>query len=279
MLTPKAMRAAMRLSSGDTVPAPRGCAHESGTRPAVHADAHKDRDAMGWLAAIPPDQQRPWRAWIRRLRVADTIAELRPRDLTALQAAWDKVREHEFHDDSPRAAATWARYLEALAYYHHSAIAIRTVEEHDEMLLRLSGPLLQLAPGMPEALLDAAAKFGAYNQYWDNIRDLQEDAARGMCWLPEDELSRYGVARSAVLNGDAPDTCAWRELMTHWLGAQRQNLMWAAWVFVRAQKPWPLRVMTHWTLRRYERIERVFRAVEFDYRRFAEEYWSEVAST
>jgi phytoene synthase len=213
---------------------------------------------------------------MRRIRLADELAESGPRSIATLLSAWDTVCAHKFHDESPRAAAAWGQYLVALWYYH-CGVAIRTITNHDEMLLRLSGPLLQLAPGMPEELWSAAAHFGALDQFWNNVRDMQEDAERGMCWLPESVLLDHGIRREDVMSGDAPRMSGWQGLMRWWLEARVARLEEAAASFIAARKPETLQLMQTWTLRRYARVACTFRAVEFDYRRFAEVYWGEVS--
>lgn len=59
-----------------------------------------------------------------------------------------------------------------------------------------------------------ARKLGVAMQLTNILRDIGEDARRGRCYLPIDELERFGVARSAVLDGSVlSHGDAWRALM------------------------------------------------------------------
>ncbi len=249
--------------------APQGCVASS--------DALKDLDCVGFVYALAPADQPPWLEWMRRIRIADRRAETDLAGLLHLKEAWGTVREFEFHDGTPRQAATWALYLDALAEYHRPALVIRTLAEHDEMLLRLSGPLLQLAPGMPEELWEAAAHFGALDQFYNNLRDLAEDAERGLCWIPEEVLERHGLSRDDVITGRAPDKDGWRNLMTDWIHISRVELRRRALRLLTAEalQP-PLVAMLAWTEHRHQRIIEAFLCVRRDYRRFPERYWAEV---
>ncbi len=233
-------------------------------------DALKDLDCLGFARAFDPPERARWEAWIGRLRLADRLAETDPEALRMLRA-------FDYGDERPCAASAWSRYLDALAHYHRPGLIIRTLAEHDEMLLRLSGPLLQLAPGMPEELWEAAAHFGALDQFYNNLRDMQEDAARGLCWLPEEVLRWHRITREDVIAGRAPDMPEWRTMMMWWWDERRIWLFRRGTDLVGVKHAHPsIRAMVAWTLRRYERVMRVFRAVDYDYRRFPERYWAEV---
>ena len=170
----------------------------------------------------------------------------------------------------------WSRYVAALALYHTHGLVIRTVEEHDEMLLRLSGPLLQLAPGIPEAMLEEASYFGALDQFYNNLRDMTEDAARGLCWLPEDALCKYGIDRDDVIEGTAPERPRWSVFMRTWIYSHESELRLRADRFIGSMLPRALHTMRRWTLRRYARIRNTMRAVNYNYLKFDELYWAEV---
>jgi phytoene synthase len=61
------------------------------------------------------------------------------------------------------------------------------------------------------ATLKYAATLGLAFQLTNIIRDVGEDARRGRLYLPQDELSRFGVAEADILRGQAGE--AFRQLM------------------------------------------------------------------
>ncbi len=233
-------------------------------------DRLKDLDCIGFIYGLPSAEQQPWIDWITRLRLADRLAETDPEALRMLRA-------FDYQDKRLHVANAWGRYLDALLDYHRPGLVIHTLVEYDEMLLRLSGPLLQLAPYMPENFLESAESFGALDQFYNNMRDMAEDGAQGMCWLPEDVLHEHAIAREDVIAGHAPEHPMWRGFMLHWIRGQSARLHKGAASFIRANKlPASLDAMRAWTLRRYDRISEALRAVDYDYRRFPPIYWGNV---
>ena len=63
----------------------------------------------------------------------------------------------------------------------------------------------------------SARTLGVAMQLTNILRDVGEDSRRGRCYLPADELARFGIYQQEVL--DAPPALArdvrWRELMVH----------------------------------------------------------------
>jgi phytoene synthase len=176
-----------------------------------------------------------------------------------------------------RSIAAWDAYLEALGDYHGPDVSVRTLHEHDEMLWRLSGRIFQLVPFLTEAVWDAAGEFGRLDQFLNNLRDLQEDADHGICYLPADVLAAFGVSRADVLTGRCIESPRYRSMMHFWLDKHLPTLRARAAGFVDACDLHPsLEIMKTWSIRRHARIERVMRAVEFDFRRFPGRYWAEV---
>lgn len=185
--------------------------------------------------------------------------------------------QREGDDMAARVLAAWNAYLLALADYHVPGLLIRTMKEHDTMLLRLSGHIFQLVPFLTKEHWDAAAEFGRLDQFFNNLRDMQEDADRGICYLPEEELTRYGITRAQVISGRCVDTPGYRRFMQFWLDEIMPSLYARAAPFIDAHDLHPsLQIMKEWSLRRYARITRVFRATGFDHRRFPTRYWAEV---
>jgi 15-cis-phytoene synthase len=271
----------------------------------------KDEDNAAWVMSLPADAQRAWLDRIHWIRLVDRLAEnerfepdahrfarfidawklLRARgvvdpsgpfarELSAIRALWF-LRES---DGDPGEAAmarlsvgAWDAYLAALADYHAPDLVIHGLREHDTMLWRLSGRIFQLVPFLTEDMWAAAGDFGRLDQFFNNLRDMQEDAERGICYLPEEVLRRHGVERSRLISGRCVEEPGYQRLMRFWLDEHLPTLYARAAPFIEARELHPsLEVMKEWSLRRYERITRVFRRTGFDYRRFPARYWADV---
>lgn len=281
---------------------------------ALSDDALKDEDNAAWVLGLEPDVKQAWLDRIRWIRIVDRLAEneriepherrfsrfmeawrlLRSRgfvdpscpfasELSAIRALWlrgegDPARARREADDiEGRSLAAWDAYLLALADYHAPGLLIRTMREHDTMLMRLSGHIFQLVPFLTMEHWDAAGEFGRLDQFFNNLRDMQEDADRGICYLPEEELARHGVTRAQVISGRCVGTSGYEHLMRSWLDEAMPALYARAAPFIEARGLHPsLEIMRAWSLRRYARITRVFRATGFDHRRFPARYWAEV---
>lgn len=267
-------------------------------------DALKDVANLAFLSELPNDVQHTWLVRVRLLRIADRLAEnerIEPRErrFYELLDGWRALRllgaidpQCLYADElaairrlwltpagpaAERARRAWDVYLCALADYHMPTVRIRSLADVDWMLHRRGGVLFQLFPYVTEELLDAAEDFGVLDTAWGDVRDLAEDSAAGLCYLPEDMLREHGVARAEVLTGRAVDAPGWQALMGWWLDHYLPALHDRAAGFINARGLHPsLVALRACCLRRYARIERVMREVLGDYRRFPERYWSEV---
>ena len=176
----------------------------------------------------------------------------------------------------PVTARAWEAYMAALADYHRRELVLSTLAEHDTMLGRLSGHLFQLIPFLTSAATEAIYAFGALDQFMNNLRDLEEDARHGICYLPEEVLGAWRVDRESLLAGSALGQAGYRRMMSFWLDEHLPALRRHAAAFVEMDLPDPsLERMRSWTLRRHARIERVLRDCDFDFRSFPARYWPE----
>ncbi|AKT37454.1 squalene/phytoene synthase family protein [Chondromyces crocatus] len=279
---------------------------------ALSDDTLKDEDNAAWVLDLPDEARQAWLSRIHWIRLVDRLAEnerFEPerRRFRSFLEGWRRLRQSDFIDPAdpfhrelsslrdawliptrgdvgppskqlnPRVVAAWDAYLEALEEYHAPEVQVRTMVEHDEMLFRLSGRIFQLMPFLTTVHWDAAGEFGRLDQFFNNLRDLQEDAEHGICYLPVDLLRRFGVAREEVLSGRCASTPAFRAMMRFWVGEHLAALRERARPFIEAEGVHPsLEIMRSWSLRRHARIERVLRTLDFDYRRFPTRYWAEV---
>ena len=206
----------------------------SSTHAAPTCDALKDFDNAGWVADLPAPIRSAWIERIRSMRLADRVAES-----TALHVvgAEEDGLARAFDGASAAVRAAWKRYRAALRAYHRGHLRVWTLAAHRRMLDRLSGSLLQLVPFLEPHHFEAIRAFGVLDQFFNNLRDLAEDAAQGICYFPEDVLARAGLRREDVLGDgwrtlDAPAPArpprlatqakpappsGWRKLMRYWL--------------------------------------------------------------
>jgi squalene/phytoene synthase len=250
-------------------------------------DALKDFDNAAWVAELPKSIQRRWVERIRAIRLADRLAEnqeLRPdsrlfdgvagRDIPSLHIAGGPGA-----GAAAPVQAAWGRYLAALRAYQRRDLRVATLADHRTMLDRLSGSLFQLFPFLLPHHLEAIRAFGALDQFFNNLRDLAEDAAHGICYFPEDVLARAGLRREDVIGDGWRSGPGWQELMRHWLDQYLPELERGAARFDACGDLHPSLVRMRSECRsRYARILDLFRAVDFDFQLFAEEYWRAVRS-
>jgi 15-cis-phytoene synthase len=69
-------------------------------------------------------------------------------------------------------------------------------------------------PVVRRRALHHARTLGVAMQLTNILRDVGEDARNGRCYLPDEDLERFGLDRSAVLAGVAPRDLRWRSLMS-----------------------------------------------------------------
>ncbi len=171
----------------------------------------------------------------------------------------------------------WDRYLDAILTYHRDDLRIATLADYETMLETLAGSFFQILPFLSPAQWEAAYHFGAVDQFYNNLRDIDEDARQGICYFPQEVLDRFGVARSQVLDRSCIGTPEFRAMMLFWLDDYLPKLRRRAFKLVLAQDLHPSWVILRdWSLHRYARIERVLRDCQFDFVAFQSAYWEAV---
>src|SRR5712671_5447 len=170
----------------------------SSSHAALSDDALKDFDNAAWVRDLPASIRPAWVERIRAIRIADRLAE--NATLHVVRSTGDGVSE-TLEGACPAGQAAWTKYLAALRAYHGRDLRLRTIADHRRMLDRLSGSLLQLVPFLLPHHFAAIRAFGVLDQFFNNLRDLAEDAAQGICYFPEDVLARFGLRREDVVSG------------------------------------------------------------------------------
>lgn len=268
-------------------------------------DSLKDEDNAAWVMLLQPQIRDEWIERIGWIRLIDRLAEnelirLGSCEFRQFQVHWKhllktgqvypdygyqeillKMRARWF-EGSPCAVKSlsiqaWDRYLDAIARYHTSHLVIDTLAQYERMLTELAGAFFQILPFLPEKYWQAAACWGTIDQFYNNLRDMQEDAAQGVCYFPTELLDRFGVSRIEILEQRAVDNPGYSQLMQFWLNEYLPQLRRQATPLLEAEDlPVCWCILRAWSLHRYARIEQVFRACNFNYTQFAECYWFEV---
>ena len=239
---------------------------DSSAHAALGDDALKDFDSAGWVVELPPSIQPVWVQRIRAIRQADRLSEARQLDRAAADDIFLRLPAHFFAADGPRALAAWTGYLAALRAFHRRDLRLSGLADHRAMLDRLSGSLFQLVPFLSPPQFEAIRGLGVLDQFFNNLRDLAEDAAHGICYFPDDVLGDRWRSKPG-----------WPNLMRFWLDEYLPELELGAARFDACDDLHPSVARLRSECRaRYLRILHRFRAVGFDFRRFAEEYWREV---
>ena len=248
---------------------------------ALSDDARKDDENAAFIAGLPLSQQAEWLARLRWLRLADRLAEnemLEPSDgrFTAFRRGWKALLEHGDVSDEhaaiwgemratwwapsgdlrePLAVASFGAYLDALGEYTQPGLVIRTLADHDRMLLRITGSGVCVFPYLRGEDHDAAAGFGMLDQMMNNLRDLAEDASNGLCFLPRDVLARFSVPVEAMLDGSAVKSRGYLSLMRFWVDEHLAAVRRCAAPFLSLRDLHPsLQAMRESSVARYARI-------------------------
>lgn len=269
---------------------------------ALSDDALKDDDNAAWILSLDSPVRRLWIERVWWIRWVDRLAEndflhgdgwrfrefrqrwwvlceenyVDPRDrwaglLRSQQRRW-------FHPPRDRhAIAIWDAYLEAIETYHQRDLVFPSLDDVEAMFAALAGNFFQVFPFIEPHQREAVRHFGILDQFYNNLRDLQEDIEQGFCYFPEDRLAQFGLTRSQFLDFTAIGTPAYRQFMNFWLDEYLPQLIQNARPFLDAEDLHPSwQLLRYWSLHRYSRIEQVFYESHLDYRHFPARYWAEV---
>jgi 15-cis-phytoene synthase len=276
----------------------------SASHHAASDDRLKDTDNLAFLRGQPEGVQLEWLARCKLLRRLDRMAEAERAGggdrFTRFLEAWWSLRwadrgtpdadiagelavARELWLSPPDDAAAQIRtyaltdYLHAVTEYSDPGLQLATLRDHDRLLGRVSGSMFQLFPYVSPERLPDIARFGSLDQAWNNIRDLAEDARAGSCFFPAETLRDYGVRWWDVITGEAIGKPLFRNMMTWWLGDYLPAVRARAAAFLSATDLHPsVAALRASCLRRYERVERVLRGLDWDYRAFPAVYEAEV---
>lgn len=272
---------------------------------AVADDSLKDEDNVAWVMQLEPSVRSEWIERVNWMRLVDRLAENElietekgrfqkfrfgwKRLLTekTVESGSDyaeilsKIKDRWFSSSSQQidqlSVLAWDRFIEAIATYHQVELTIDSLEQYEEMLESVAGSFFQAFPFLSEKYWQAARYLGVVDQFYNNLRDLREDAEQGICYFPTQLLSRFGISREEILQMQCLNNPSYLRMMEFWLNDYLPRLRRRTYSLVLAQDLHPSwQILRDWSLRRYSCIERVFRQCNFNYALFPQYYWAEV---
>lgn len=272
---------------------------------AIADDSLKDEDNAAWVMELEPCVRDEWIERIGWIRLIDRLAENELVDAGSAEfrkfysgwkwlLLWGRVKSGCAYQDVLTRISTrwfgassthidrlslwsWNRYMKAIARYHGQNLVVDTLAQYETMLKDLGGAYFQVLPFLAQQHWQGACYFGALDQFFNNLRDIQEDAQQGICYIPADVLSRFGVTREEILQQTACQNPGYPEMMQFLLDSYLTALQQKAYPLIMAEDLHPSwALLRDWSMHRYRRIERVFRECDFDYTQFPKRYWSEV---
>ncbi|BAU12202.1 hypothetical protein LEP3755_27310 [Leptolyngbya sp. NIES-3755] len=271
---------------------------------AIADDALKDEDNAAWVMELEPEVRQAWIERIHWIRLADRLAESelmngQSGQFQEFHAAWQWLRStgkvqpagnhralfESMHDRwfvqsdpiGQLSQKAWGHYLLALDRYNQRDLVLETIEDFETMLRELASSFFQVLPFLSTQTWHLAGTFGVVDQFYNILRDLHEDAAQGICYLPNELLDRFGVTRTEILELRAYENPGYEAMMNFWIYEYLPKLYRRAYPFILSPDLHPSwQILRDWSLNRYRRIERVMRHCDYDYVRFPQVYWREV---
>lgn len=277
----------------------------SSTYNAIADDSLKDEDNAAWVLYLPRQVRREWIEIFSWIRLIDRMAENEWTEgwgsrFQIFKIGWRTlllsgfVMPDDYHaellgrmhrrwfrragqaSDQPSVTA-WDEYVEATSEYHRSDMVFETLHDYEYMLEHLGGSLFQIFSFLTDAQRRAVRLFGMVDQFFNHIRDLQEDTAQGLCYFPAEVLDRFGLDRQEILDGSCLRHPGYRPMMNFWLNDYLPNLYARAEDFLNQKNfhfSWV--IQKHWFLRRHRRLIRALRACDMDFRFATAAYYAEV---
>ncbi len=269
---------------------------------AIGDDRLKDLHNAGWLYELAPVERNRWLERVVWMRRVDRMAEaesLHPssRTFSRFFAGWERLREtgiapsggdevsgllcalrDKWFDRGeardPFAVNGFDRYVKASRRYHGANLRIETVAEHQVMLAELSGALLLSMPHAPVEYVEEILALGAVDQLFNDVRDLVEDSAAGVCRFPTELLERFGLRVEDLIIGqfDASGVAPLLDFVVSDLAA-RMRRSYTALSSDRTIHPTWQRLVSEFE-RRHELVEQTLRTTGFDVKRFTALHWA-----
>lgn len=274
---------------------------------AIADDALKDEDNAGWVMQLEPEIQQEWVERIRWIRLVDRLAEsgltcpyaagfqdfmvawqilqqqgTLPKNspyISILAGMRDRWFDAQGRILQPATVNAWNHYVEAIAAYSVPDLTITSCGDYEQLLNRLAGSFFQVLPFLAEHHRADACQFGVVDQFYNHLRDLQEDMTHGICYFPLELLNEFGLCRADFFTHRVLKDANYYKMMQFWLDVYLPRIRRRVRYLMTSRDLHPSwKTLCDWSVCRYRRIEQVFRECEFDYTRFPHAYWKRVRS-
>ena len=277
----------------------------SRTYEAISDDQLKDEDNAIWVMELSEEVRSTWLQRIYWLRWVDRLAEqeqiiCQGSAFWEFRQAWKSLMqsgqilpEHQHWDilhylqgiwfvpeqTAPVTAAiqAWDDYVEAMGAYHQHDLILETLADYELMLERIAGSFFQCFPYQHDNQLQTTRFFGLVDQFYNNVRDLHEDARQRVCYFPTELLDRFDVSRQEILEMTCFSNPGYFKLMEFWIEDYLPNMRRKTARLTLATDLHPSwQLLRHWCIHRYGRVERVLKSCGFNFVEFPAQYWQEV---
>ncbi len=271
------------------------------------SDAIKDLDSAGFVFNLESEIRDKWLERVSWLRLVDQLAESEFLDCQGTEynnfvADWklllnegiipvdssfekmlNQIRSSWFTNTDKLinrlCIQSWDRYVMALGYYNQPNLEIYSLQDYQIMSESLSVTLFQISPFLTPEHWQLVYGLGMVEDFYNNLRDLHEDAKRNICYFPVELLNEFGVTREEICQMEAFRNSGYHRMINFWLDEYLVKIRKKLSKFILVNNLHPSWILCRdWCLQRYSRIEQVFRECNFDYTLFAQVYWNEVRS-
>ena len=270
-------------------------------------DILKDLDNAGFTFNLESEIRDKWLERISWLRLVDQLAEseliynqgtefqkfisdwklLLNEDIISVDSSFEKIlnliRNSWFinidHLINSLSFQSWDRHIMANVKYHQHNLEIHSLKDYQIMLEDLSGTAFQILPFLTPEHWQLVYYFGAVDQFYNNLRDIHEDAKGDICYFPVELLNEFGVAREEICQMEALKNSGYHKMINFWLDEYLVKIREKLSKIILVNNLHPSWIICRdWSLQRYSRIEQIFRECNFDYTLFPQVYWNEVRS-
>lgn len=270
------------------------------------SDSLKDEDNVSWVMELDEPERKDWIDILQWIRAPDRLLE-RDRFEThnsnygfqSFLEDWKKLRTYgTINKDSPFATLfenlkyrwnvegltnddmkSWDQYLESLKTYLHPETKIRSMEDYERALYGLSGTFFQALPHAPKDVKNAVGSLGILDQFYNNLRDLEEDTKRGICYFPVELLEKFGIDRTEISKIIYTGEERFSNMMEYLLSSFVTDIKKKTTpLFSRETDHYSWKLMLDNVLARHSRIEYVSRVSSYNMKIFNQIYWNLVKS-
>jgi hypothetical protein len=171
----------------------------------------------------------------------------------------------------------WDLYLESISEFIKPNLQIEDMHRYEHVLYCLSGTIFQALPNVPEQYFKEVGILGSLDQFYNNLRDLSEDTKRGISYFPIKLLDEFEININELNHMVSKPDVRFIRMIDYFLSSFATK-MWIKVSPLLSSKSlahsW--RLLLDNALRRYKRIEYVFKLCNYNATEFSARYWNHV---